>query len=272
MQNPPLPSPDLNDDELAVALAQGAGEVLLSLREQAATDIKAGAPYEPKKLKDAGDAASQQWLAAALSNARPNDAVLSEEAADNPARLISERVWIIDPLDGTREFSEWDADTDQWRDDFAVHIALWQRDKGLTHGAVGLPARDQIFSSASVQAPTATVATDAPVRVAASRTRPPAFIADLADAGHIALVPMGSAGVKVISVVEGTTDAYLHGGGQYEWDSAAPVAVAQAAGLVATKLDGSPLTYNNENPWSPDLFVTRPDIAPRVRALVDASA
>ncbi|MCZ2261516.1 inositol monophosphatase family protein, partial [Isoptericola sp. QY 916] len=105
-----------------------------------------------------------------------------------------------------------------------------------------------------------------PLRLAASRSRPPQFVQDLAARDDVELVPMGSAGVKVVSVVDGTVDAYVHAGGQYEWDSAAPVAVALAAGLVCTRLDGTPLEYNRQDPWLPDLFVSHPAVAAHLRA------
>ena len=124
---PALPAPSDDDLAVAVALAAGAGEVLVGLRAEQ------GDALPGKELKDAGDAAAQAWLAQALAVARPGDAVLSEEAADDAARLEADRVWIIDPLDGTREFSE--RLGDGWRDDWAVHIALWQRGRGLTDAA-----------------------------------------------------------------------------------------------------------------------------------------
>lgn len=257
----------LDDGALAVALAQGAGRVLLALRDEVGGDV------EPKTLKDEGDARSQAWIAAALAGARAGDSVLSEEAADDVSRLDADRVWIIDPLDGTREFAE---RTDgAWRTDFAVHVALWERGSGLSAGAVALPAREQVFDAARPGVPDARDTADVlagrrPLRLAASRSRPPAFVAALAERGDVELVPMGSAGVKVVSVVEGTVDAYVHGGGQYEWDSAAPVAVAEAAGYVCTRLDGSPLEYNRENPWLPDLFVSHPALAAHLRELLDA--
>lgn len=271
--SPIHPDPSLSDVDLAVALAEGAGQVLLGLR--AAVDA-AGGGFDAKELKDAGDAASQEWLAAALSHARPGDAVLSEEAKDDAARVAADRVWIVDPLDGTREFAERHADGDaagRWRDDFAVHVALWQRGAGLTAGAVGLPARGTVLSTVSPAAPAdpdGVLDGSRPLRLAASRSRPPAFVSDLAARGDVELVPMGSAGVKVISVVDGTVDAYVHGGGQYEWDSAAPVAVAGAAGLECTRLDGSPLEYNRQDPWLPDLFVCHPALATHLRAALTA--
>ncbi|MEU2201445.1 3'(2'),5'-bisphosphate nucleotidase CysQ [Isoptericola sp. NPDC019482] len=270
---PSFPDPGLSDGELAVALAQGAGQVLRGLRAEVDA---AGDAFEPRELKDAGDAASQSWLAAALAHARPGDAVLSEEAADSADRLAADRVWIIDPLDGTREFAE--RAGEGWRDDFAVHVALWERGvarpDGLAVGAVGLPARDAVLSTVEPDGARALPDDDAaavlagrrPLRLAASRSRPPAFVTDLAARGGVELVPMGSAGVKVVSVVDGTVDAYVHAGGQYEWDSAAPVAVALAAGLECTRLDGTPLVYNRQDPWLPDLFVCHPAVAAYLRA------
>jgi 3'(2'), 5'-bisphosphate nucleotidase len=203
-----------------------------------------------------------------LANERPEDSLLSEEAADDPRRLIAERVWIIDPLDGTREFGEQDS-AGVWRDDFAVHVALWERGHGLTLGVVGLPARGVIYSSdARTVVPPSPAG---PLRIAVSRTRPPGFIAALESAGSAKLLPMGSAGVKVMAVVSGEADAYIHAGGQYQWDSAAPVAVALAAGLVATRLDGSPLKYNVPELLLPDLVVCHPDRADEVRLLLDAA-
>jgi 3'(2'), 5'-bisphosphate nucleotidase len=203
-----------------------------------------------------------------LANERPEDRLLSEEAADDPRRLIADRVWIIDPLDGTREFGERDG-AGVWRDDFAVHVALWERGQGLTLGVVALPARGVIYSSDAP--PAVPPSPEGVLRIAVSRTRPPAFIAALEAAGSAALVPMGSAGVKVMAVVSGEADAYIHAGGQYQWDSAAPVAVALAAGLVATRLDGSPLRYNVPELLLPDLVVCHPDRADEVRALLDAA-
>ncbi|WP_369369616.1 3'(2'),5'-bisphosphate nucleotidase CysQ [Promicromonospora sp. Populi] len=275
--SPTLPQASLDDDALALALASGAAEVLLALRAEVDA---AGGSFVAKELKDAGDAAAQAWLAAALAAARPADAVLSEEAKDDASRTGADRVWIIDPLDGTREFAERHADGSEadgpdagrWRDDFAVHIALWERGAGLTVGAVALPARGQVLATADGVLPSddsaAVLAGKRPLRIAASRSRPPAFVADLAERDDVELVPMGSAGVKVMAVADGTVDAYVHSGGQYEWDSAAPVAVARSRGLVCTRLDGSELKYNRESPWLPDLFVCPPALAPHLRELL----
>jgi 3'(2'), 5'-bisphosphate nucleotidase len=235
------------DAALAAELAERAGAALLELRR---TSSQTG-----EALKAEGDRAAQDLLAAALSTARPHDAVLSEEAADDPRRLHADRVWIIDPLDGTREFSE-------GRPDFAVHVALWERGAGLTAGAVAMPAAGTTMSTAAP--PALPPRASERLRLAVSRSRPPAIVTALASALDADLVPMGSAGVKAMSVLLGDTDAYVHGGGQYEWDSAAPVAVALAAGLHATRLDGSMLEYNRKNPWSPDLLVCRPEVARRL--------
>lgn len=253
-----------SDEEIAAQAATLAGRVLLELRHASA----AMATVDSEALRTAGDRDANRAILDLLANQRPDDSLLSEEAADDPRRLCAERVWIIDPLDGTREFGERDS-AGVWRDDFAVHVALWERGKGLTLGVVGLPARGLIYSSdvRTVVPPSPT----GPLRIAVSRTRPPGFIAALETAGDAKLQPMGSAGVKVMAVVSGEADAYIHAGGQYQWDSAAPVAVARAAGLVATRLDGSPLEYNVPELLLPDLVVCHPDRADEVRALLDAA-
>lgn len=235
------------DAQAAVELAELAGGRLLDVRAQLMDQAVTG-----HELKDAGDAAAQEVLAGALAERFSGDAVLSEEAADDLRRLDADRVWIIDPLDGTREFSEPD------RDDWAVHVALWQAGE-LTDGAVALPARGVTFSTAAPTTAPAPLQGRAP-RLAVSRSRPPAFVSSLAERIGAELVPMGSAGVKAMSVITGESDAYVHAGGQYEWDSAAPVVVARASGLVARRLDGSPLVYNNANPYLPDLMICRPEM------------
>jgi 3'(2'), 5'-bisphosphate nucleotidase len=193
----------------------------------------------------------------ALACERPDDAVLSEEGADNPVRLRSKRVWIVDPLDGTREFSE------LGRDDWAVHVALWQEGE-LVGGAVALPAQGMTLATPDVAAPPP----PPPVpRIVVSRTRPPAIALAVRDALDGVLVEMGSAGAKVASVVQGRADVYVHAGGQYEWDSAAPVAVARAAGLHTSRIDGSALAYNQPDTLLPDLVVCRPELAEAVLAV-----
>lgn len=231
------------DPALAAHLARAAGEVLLARRRDAVG-------LSDRELRDLGDAAAQELLAAELARLAPGDAVLSEEAADDRARLGAQRVWIIDPLDGTREYAE-------GRDDFAVHVALWVAGE-LVAGAVALPARDQLFDTAVGREPAGRA--DGPLRLAVSRSRAPQLVHDVADALGGELVPMGSAGVKTMAVVTGEVDAYLHAGGQYEWDSAAPVAVARAYGLHTSRIDGSPLLYNRADPWMPDLLVCRPEL------------
>jgi 3'(2'), 5'-bisphosphate nucleotidase len=271
----PAPGPDLPADDaaLAAALATEAGEVLLGLRARVDRGTFDG---DQQALRDAGDAAAQACLAELLARARPLDAVLSEEAKDDARRLEAQRVWIIDPLDGTREFAERRDDGAGWRDDFAVHVALWERGRGLVAAAVGLPARGLVRRTDAPPAvavePLREVVTGRrPLRLAVSRTRPPAVAVRLGARPDVELVPMGSNGVKVMAVLDGTADAYVHAGGQYEWDSAAPVAVATAAGLVATRIDGSPLVYNQPDPWSPDLAVCHPVLVEHLhRLLADA--
>jgi 3'(2'), 5'-bisphosphate nucleotidase len=235
---------DRSDDDVAARLATQAGELLLGVRDELA-DVTAA------ERKDAGDKRSHDFLMEALANERPRDAVLSEEGIDNPIRLTAERVWIVDPLDGTREFSE------LGRDDWAVHVALWQAGE-LVAGAVALPAQGATLATPNVAAPPAAPATP---RIVVSRTRPPAVALAVRGALDGVLVEMGSAGAKVASVVQGIADVYVHAGGQYEWDSAAPVAVARAAGLHTSRIDGSPLEYNRPDPLLPDLIVCRPELA-----------
>jgi len=208
-----------------------------------------------KELKDAGDLAAHDLLMALCAAHRPDDAVMSEESKASIAnrdRLNASRVWIIDPLDGTREFSE------PPREDWAVHVALWQ-DGELTVGAVAQPGIGTTFDTG--HPPIVPPRTADRPRIAVSRTRPPAFVEGLAEEMGADLVPMGSAGAKVISVVRDVSDAYVHAGGQYEWDSAAPIAVARAAGLHTSRIDGSPLVYNQEDVMLPDLVVCRPELA-----------
>ncbi|GAB3779383.1 3'(2'),5'-bisphosphate nucleotidase CysQ [Nocardioides ungokensis] len=243
-----------DDHVLATWLATVAGERLLEVR---------GEGLEGKELKDAGDVAAHDLLMALIAEHRPDDAVLSEERPDEGAdkvdRLSASRVWIVDPLDGTREFSE------PPRDDWAVHVALWQ-DGELVAGAVAQPALGETFNTG--HPPVVPPSTSSRPRIAVSRSRPPAFVNALAEELDAELVPMGSAGVKVLSVARDITDAYVHAGGQYEWDSAAPVAVAAAAGLFTSRVDGTPLLYNQDDVYLPDLIVCRPELAERIVAFV----
>ncbi|MGI8536071.1 MAG: 3'(2'),5'-bisphosphate nucleotidase CysQ [Mycobacteriales bacterium] len=244
-----------SDGLLATELATSAGRLLLDVRRDLADQ-------DPSVRKDEGDRRAHEHLAAALAQARPDDALLSEEGVDDPRRLGAERVWIVDPLDGTREFSE------LGRSDWAVHVALWQGG-ALVAGAVALPAQDRTFSTADpVRLPAAGTA----LRLVVSRTRAPTFVVRLAERLGAELVPMGSAGAKAMSLLQGHADAYVHGGGMYEWDSAAPVAVARAAGLHTSRLDGSALCYNQPDPLLPDLLICRPELASVLLAAVAASA
>ena len=241
-----------SDDELARALAGEAGRRLVALRGRG----------DAGDLRAAGERSSHEFLTSELARLRPADAVLSEEGKDDPARLAADRVWIVDPLDGTREFGE------PGRSDWAVHVALWERGD-LTAGAVALPAQGRVLSTA--EPPTRheppRTATQ-PLRIVVSRSRPPAFAALVAEDIGAALVPLGSAGAKAAAVILGEADAYLHGGGQYEWDSAAPVAVARAAGLHTSRLDGSRLEYNQGSPWQPDILICPGKIADRLLSAI----
>jgi 3'(2'), 5'-bisphosphate nucleotidase len=245
----------MDDHEFSVFAAEAAGARLLEVRQQG---------LEGRALKDAGDAAAQELLAGLLAEHRPGDHVLSEEASDDKSRLEADRVWIIDPLDGTREFSE------PPRDDWAVHVALWERSAGeagdLTAGAVAQPALGETFDTGT-PAVVPERSSNRP-RIAVSRTRPPAFVQALAEDIDAELVPMGSAGVKVMSVVRDVADAYVHAGGQYQWDNAAPVVVARAAGLHCSRVDGSPLVYNADDTSLPDLIVCRPELAEQILEFV----
>jgi len=270
-----LTTPD--DHALAADLAERAGHLLLALR------AKGG---DPDALKDAGDRSSHEFLMAELAKARPHDAVLSEEGIDDKARLTATRVWIVDPLDGTREFGE------PGRTDWAVHVALWERngDAGaageLTAGAVALPAQGTVLSTLSTLdvaqrrgregdsgGPSEEVSAEIfpsgpgaerPLRLVVSRSRASQLVKDVATLLNAELVPCGSAGAKAATVIQGQNDVYLHSGGFYEWDTAAPVVVARSVGLHVSRIDGSDVRYNQENPLLPDILVCRPAIASRL--------
>lgn len=246
-----MPHPTPDDHTLAARLATQAGELLVGLRDRAARD---GGPTG-RALGREGDRLAHELLVTALSEARPDDAVLSEEGAADPHRLEARRVWIVDPLDGTREYGE------PPRTDWAVHVALVVDGEPVA-GAVALPGRGLTLATGPPPGPPPPA--PARPRVVVSRSRPPAEAARVAAALGGELVPLGSAGAKAMAVVLGEADVYVHSGGQYEWDSAAPVAVARAAGLHASRLDGSPLVYNRPDPWLPDLLVCRPELAEAV--------
>jgi 3'(2'), 5'-bisphosphate nucleotidase len=234
-------------------LAERAGHLLLTLR--------AGGG-DPDALRKAGDRQSHEFLMAELARERPDDAVLSEEGTDDEARLAADRVWIVDPLDGTREFGE------PGRTDWAVHIGLWSGTSSapshLAAAAIALPAQHRVLGT-DVPPGYPPMAGGA-LRLAVSRSRPPVFLNELAARLGARLVPMGSAGAKIAAVIAGDVEAYVHAGGQYEWDSAAPVAVAVATGLHASRIDGSALEYNHADPALPDLLVCRKDLAARLLA------
>jgi 3'(2'), 5'-bisphosphate nucleotidase len=237
----------MHDVEVARRAAHAAADVLLALR--------AAGELTGRALGDAGDAAAQRAIVAVLAADRPDDVVFSEEAVDDARRLTADRVWIVDPLDGTREYGEPD------RHDWAVHVALWSAGE-LTAAAVALPGLGQIL--VTDPAPVLPPQSDGQVRIAVSRSRPPAEASAVADRLGAELVPLGSAGYKTVAVARGEVDAYVHSGGQYQWDSAAPVAIARAAGLTTCRLDGSPLVYNDPDPWLPDLIVCRPELADQI--------
>jgi 3'(2'), 5'-bisphosphate nucleotidase len=237
----------MNDHELAAHIAREAGQLLVRRRAEGAS-------------KDDGDRESNDLILARLAEARPDDAVLSEESKDDPIRLERERVWIVDPLDGTREFGE------PGRRDWAVHVALVV-DGTPQACAVALPAQDDLVL-ATDPPPTLAPASGPKMRLLVSRTRPPKLAEYLAGVLDAELVPLGSAGAKTMAVVQGLADVYAHSGGQYEWDSAAPVGVAAAAGCHCSRLDGSPLVYNRPDPYLPDLLVCRPELAATVLAAI----
>jgi 3'(2'), 5'-bisphosphate nucleotidase len=252
-----VPSPlTAADHALAGRAATEAGHLLVALRAEL---LSAG--HHPSLMGDEGDRRAHLFLLDLLAREAPGDAVLSEEGRDDLRRLDAERVWIIDPVDGTREFSE------PGRTDWAVHVAL-AIDGVAVAGAVALPARG--ITLTTDPPPPRRQEVDGELRILVSRTRPPYQARILQDALGGRLVPMGSAGAKAMAVVMGEADVYAHAGGQYEWDNAAPAVVAQAAGLHASRLDGSPLRYNQRDPWLPDLLICPPALAERVLTALNA--
>lgn len=238
----------MTDADLAAHLAEQAGRILLQVR--------ASGMFSGKSLGKAGDQTANQFLIHALREQRPDDGLLSEESKDTPERLAKSRVWIIDPVDGTREYGE-------ERADWAVHVAL-AIDGVPTIGAVALPGLNLVLRTDRPQ-----IVPPAPekLRMVVSRTRPAAEAVSVAQKLGAELVEMGSAGAKAMAVIRGEVDIYLHTGGQYEWDSCAPAAVALAHGLHASRVDGSPLVYNRQDVSMPDLLICRKEHA---RAVLDA--
>lgn len=245
-----------DDLEFARQLARGTAQVLLDVRSELGFSTR-------YRLMDAGDQAAQDYLAGALRRYRPDDAVLSEEAPDDLSRLTADRVWIVDPVDGTSAYG-W-----EYSDEWAVHIALWESGE-LRLGVVGRPATGEIFDSE-----TATVEPlrhPGGLRIVCSRSRTTSFVRAVARDLNAELVDMSSAGIKTLAVLTGEADAYLHTGGQHQWDNAAPVAVAHGAGLVAERVDGSPLVYNERNTSIDDLLVCRAEVYDELRAAITRHA
>jgi 3'(2'), 5'-bisphosphate nucleotidase len=236
-----------SDAELATRLAVEAGRGLVELRSRM---VAAGS--HSWQVMDGGDAASHRYLEDQLNELRPDDAVLSEEGLEDPRRFSCDRVWIVDPLDGTREFGE------PGRHDWAVHVALWDCDH-FAAAAVSLPALGLVFATDPAP-PMPSIDRNRP-RLVTSRSRAPHAAVMVAHALDCEAVRLGSAGAKAMAVVMGEADIYLHDGGMYQWDSAAPAAVAEAAGLHISRIDGSPLVYNHRDPWLPDFLVCRPELA-----------
>ena len=246
----------MNDGDLAAHLAEVAGRILINVR--------ASGLFSPKALGKAGDQTANQFLVHALREVRSEDGLLSEEEKDNPERLAKSRVWIVDPVDGTREYGE-------ERADWAVHVGM-AVDGEAVLGAVALPGLDLTGTGGGTvlrsDQPRPVPAAPDKLRMVVSRTRPAKEAVAVAERLDAQLVPMGSAGAKAMAVILGQADIYLHSGGQYEWDSMAPVAVAKAHGLHCSRIDGSPLVYNQEDVYLPDLLICRKEHAQQVLSLI----
>jgi 3'(2'), 5'-bisphosphate nucleotidase len=241
----------MSDGELAIHLAEVAGRILL--------EVRASGMFEGKSLGVAGDQTANQFLVHALRQQRPDDGLLSEESKDTEERLSKSRVWIVDPVDGTREYGE-------ERADWAVHVGL-AVDGAPVLGAVALPGAGKILST---HAPISVPPAPEVLRMVVSRTRPAKEATEVAERLGAELVPMGSAGAKAMAIVLGDADIYLHSGGQYEWDSCAPAAVALAHGLHCSRIDGRPLVYNQADTYMPDLLICRKEHADLVLSQVAA--
>lgn len=243
---------EISDSRLTNSLANGCGEILKGVRN--------GGLLRGLALGDAGDEAAQEWITRVIAQHRPADGVLSEEAADDLSRLKKDRVWIVDPLDGTKEFAT-------GRQDWAVHIALVIN--GIPeHAAVAMPDLGVTFRSSDARAVTGPLAK----KFVVSRNRPPQVASHIAEKMGFETVGIGSAGAKAMHVLLGDFDGYIHSGGQYEWDQAAPVGVAMAAGLHCSRLDGSPIRFNNEDTFIPDLLICRPELADEILEHANAYA
>ncbi|AMK20010.1 MULTISPECIES: 3'(2'),5'-bisphosphate nucleotidase CysQ [Sphingobium] len=246
----------MDDGDLAAHLAEVAGRILINVRQSGL--------FSPTALGKAGDQTANQFLVHALREVRPDDGLLSEEEKDNPERLSKSRVWIVDPVDGTREYGE-------ERSDWAVHVGM-ALDGAAVLGAVALPGLDLTGTGGGTvlrsDQPRSVPPAPEKLRMVVSRTRPAKEAVAVAERLDAELVPMGSAGAKAMAVILGQADIYLHSGGQYEWDSMAPVAVAQAHGLHCSRIDGSPLVYNQQDVYLPDLLICRKEHAEAVLGLI----
>jgi 3'(2'), 5'-bisphosphate nucleotidase len=241
-----------NDQNLCHQLAHDVGKLLIEMQ-------KSGR-FEGQELGDEGDRAANALILETLRRERPDDGLLSEEHVCDGVRLHKNRVWIVDPLDGTREFKE-------GRDDWAVHIAL-AIDGIATIGAVALPGLDTTLST---KIPLTMQPVNSQLKMLVSRSRPAEEALKVAAALGAELLPMGSAGAKAMAVVRGEADIYLHSGGQFEWDNCAPIAVAQAAGLHCSRIDGSPMRYNNADPYLPDLLICRPELVDGIMEILTSN-
>ncbi|MFZ2172659.1 MAG: 3'(2'),5'-bisphosphate nucleotidase CysQ [Rhodococcus sp. (in: high G+C Gram-positive bacteria)] len=250
----------ITDARLAAACAGGAGDLLLEIRA-AGLGIA-----DARELGRRGDVAANAFIVGKLSTERPGDVILSEESAEDRSRLDAERVWIIDPLDGSKEYGL------PGHSDWAVHVALWERGKGITAAAVAQPALGAVHSTDDAVRALQDAGVPAHPRIVVSASRPPAFIGAVATDIGAEVETMGSAGAKAMAVLRGEVDAYVHAGGQWEWDSAAPVGVALAAGLHCSRIDGTPLQYNESHPYLPDLVICRPGMAPTLLAAIATHA
>jgi 3'(2'), 5'-bisphosphate nucleotidase len=238
--------PEETDHEVARRIAVGAGELLVALRDE----MGFGSPW---RLMDEGDRQAHHWIADQLAVVRPDDAVLSEEGLDSAVRLSSDRVWVVDPLDGTNEFGE------RGRVDWAVHVALWTNGR-LTAGAVSLPAQDDVFATGPFVRPSC-LAADRTPRIVTSRTRAPYAAAVVASTLGLDVLRLGSAGAKTMAILQGHAELYIHDGGMHEWDVAAPAVVADAHGLHVSRLRGDEMTFNKADPWLPDLVIGHRELA-----------
>ncbi len=247
------------DRQLALDVSEKAAQNLLRIRREGFLKGESG-----RALSDVGDRISEEIIRSMIESERPDDAILSEEQmTEDQRRFYAERVWIIDPLDGSREFGT------EANADWAIHVALWNRSQSDTNGfhegkialsVVTIPATGETYTSFWTQKRDYDIET--PIRIVVSNTRAPEWLSDLGAYLNVTLLPRGSAGVKAMEVVAGRADAYVHSGGQYEWDSAAPVGVSLAAGLHASRLDGTPLRYNQPDPYLPDLVICKKTLAP----------